>query len=86
MEVTFRSLPWKNDRNATSHTYWLKKAVSPIILHSLQEFSMYTNINAALVFAPIFHELNLRLKDYFYAHKRHISVQSEEHLCNNHAV
>ncbi len=40
-------------------------------------------INATLVFAPIFHELNSKIYDFFYVHKRPISLKYCSQICLN---
>ncbi len=40
-------------------------------------------INTTLVFAPIFHELNLNIQYFFYVHKRPISLKYCSQICLN---
>ncbi len=77
---------WKNAlTKKTKIGSLVKKGSRPAILDDGQWIN-YTDQNYkrnTFVFAPIFHELNSKIEDIFYVHKRPISLKYFSQICLN---
>ncbi len=70
------------------HNWWLTKYFfAPLYIYIYIYIYIHTltkMINVTLLFfAPIFHELNSKIEDFFYVHKRPISLKYCSQICLN---